>query len=430
MILKKIRSVIDSGEKNEILSNVFSLSFLQASNYIFPIITLPYLVRVLGPEKFGLVAFAQAFIQYFSIITDYGFKISGTREISRARDDVENISLIFSTILFVKVVLLLFSLIVLILLVLYIPIFNQNSILYFLAFGTVVGNVFFPHWFFQGIEKMKYISMINIFTRLIYTIAIFLFIHAPQDYLYVPALYSIAMIINGIIGIVFVINKFKLRFRFPSMEGIYTQMIKGWHVFVSTVAISVYTSSNTFVLGILTNNTLVGYYAAVEKLLRAGQGIMEPLSQSIFPHIVSLAKKSKEDALKFIRKMMFLIGGSTLIVSIMIFFFARAIIHLVLGPLYVNSIIILKILSILPFIIGLSNIFGVQTMITFDYELAFSRILIMASILNIILLFILIPLFQLIGVSVSIVSSEIIVTLSMYYFLKWKGISLIYNNTR
>jgi len=186
-----------SPARKRLTENFLSLSILRALNYLLPLITLPYLVRVLGPEKFGLIAFAQAFIGYFIILTDYGFNLSATREISIHRDEKEKVSKIFNSVMAVKFLLGMLSFIILALILTFIPKFGNDWLVYIFAFGMVLGNILFPVWFFQGMEKMKYITILNIVAKGIFTVCIFIFIRKMADYIYVPLINSMGFLAAG-----------------------------------------------------------------------------------------------------------------------------------------------------------------------------------------------------------------------------------------
>ena len=414
-----------SPTRKKLTENFLSLSVLQGLNYLLPLITLPYLVRVLGPEKYGLVAFAQAFIAYFGILTDYGFNLSATREISIQRENKEKISAIFSSVMLIKFVFLILSFILMSVLVFSIHKFRNEWLLYFLTFGTVLGQVLFPIWFFQGIERMKYITWLNIIAKTIFTVLVFVLIHQKTDYVYVPFLGALGTIISGVLALGIIRKHFKVNFHLPSKNEVIHQLREGWYIFISTVAISLYSISNTFILGLFASNTIVGYYSGAEKIINAVQGLLSPVSQTIYPHISKIASESKERALKFLQKITILIGSSSFFLSLLIFLLAEVVIKILLGGQYLESIKVLRILSFLPFIVGLSNIFGIQTMLTFDYKKAFSNILIIASLINITLAFILVPFFFHIGIAFAVLISETFVTIVMFVYLQRKGIKVL-----
>jgi PST family polysaccharide transporter len=416
---------LNSEDKRRLFLNFSYLSVLQTANYILPFITLPYLVRILGPEKFGLIAFSQAFIQFFIILTDYGFNLSATSEISINRGDIRKISEIFSSVITIKFVLTFFSFAIMTIAVFSFDKFRRDWYIYFLAFGMVIGQVMFPVWFFQGMEKMKYITFLNILAKLIFTITIFIFIHKASDYIYVPLINSLGFIVAGVLGLCITFKDFGIIFKIPTMENIKYQLKEGWHIFISTVAISLYTISNTFILGLFTNNTIVGYYAAAEKIIKAAQGLQTPISQTIYPYMSKLVNESKSISIIFLRKLTLLIGGIFFFLSLSVFTFAGFIVNILLGNQYEESIIVLRILSFLPFLIVLSNIFGIQTMLTFNYKKNFSNILISASFINIILAILFVPFYKDIGMSFSVLISETFVTFFMFVFLYKKGIRII-----
>ena len=160
--IKKTYGMAKPHERKTVLHNFASLSVLQAITYVLPVLILPYLFRVIGPEKFGLIAFAQAFAQYFMILTDYGFSISATKEISLCQHDRAEVNKVFSSVMTMKIVLAIVSLVLLSCAVYFIPKFRNDWMVYMLSFGAVLGNTLFPVWFFQGTEKMKYIADLNI----------------------------------------------------------------------------------------------------------------------------------------------------------------------------------------------------------------------------------------------------------------------------
>lgn len=408
--------------KKRLISNFFSLSSVQFVNYVLPLITVPYLVRVLGPEKFGLIAFAQAFIQYFVLITDYGFNLSATREVSVSRNDKEKVSEIFSAVMLIKTALMISSFLVLTILVFSISKFKEEWLIYVLTFGRVLGNVLFPVWIFQGMEKMKQMSVLNLLSKAIFTVAIFIFIKSKGDYIYIPLINSLGFVVAGLLSLWIVIRRFGVKVKIPTRAGIKHEVKEGWHIFVSTIVMSFYTVSNTFILGLFTNNTVVGYYSAGEKIVRAVQGVIIPVSQTIYPHISKLASESIESALTFIRKIIKLVGIPAFILSLALFMFAPQITDIILGKQFKESISVIHILAFLPLLVGLSNIFGVQVMLNFGLKKIFTKIIIMASFVNILLALILVVPLQYIGISISLLFTEIFVTFFMFLVLQKRGI--------
>jgi len=284
----------------------------------------------------------------------------------------------------------------------------------------VLGNILFPVWFFQGMERMKYITILNIVAKGIFTVCIFIFIKKTADYLYVPLLYSLGFIVAGGLSLRVVFKDFRIKFKLPTFENIQYQAKEGWHIFISTAAISLYTTSNAFILGIFTNNTIVGYYSAAEKLIQAVRGLLMPVSQTVYPYISKLANESRERALNFIRRLAKLVGIGTFILSLLLFILAAPIVNIVLGAQYQQSIIVLKILAFLPFIVGLSNIFAVQGLYTFGFQWVVPRFIVPIALFHLLLLSTLTYFYGLVGTAVAAIITEILITIfSIKYFSKF-----------
>ena len=417
-----IKNFANTKDKKRLLSNFFSLSSLQVASYIFPLITLPYLVRVLGPSKYGLVAFAQAFIGYFQILTNYGFGLSATREISIHRDNEEKVAEIFSSVLTIQLLLALISFIIMFAIVFIFKKFSKDWLLYFFSFGLVIGNVLFPVWFFQGIERMRYITILNVISKFIFTGAIFIFIRTQADYPYVPLISAIGIILSGIFGFWIIFKSIKVKFKLPSIINIKYQLKEGWHIFISTVAISLYTISNTFILGLFASSEIVGYYASAEKIIMAVRGLLMPLYNSAYPYLSKLLHDSKEKGLKFINKMTFFTGLLTLIISLCLYFFSGIIIGIIFGDKYDKSIEIIKILSFFPFVTNFGIIFGGLTTLNLGYKSAYSKILIFAGLINTLLAFVLAPYYAGEGVATALMICETFIATSLFLFLRNKNV--------
>lgn len=425
-MLSNIRNLFKRKEYKKVFENMVSLTGLQFASYILPLITLPYLTLVLGPDKFGLTQYAISLITYFQMFTDYGFNLSATRELAIVREDKNKVSEIFSSVMFIKICLTVLSLVILLAIITFIPRFSSDGDVYLLTFGMVIGYVLFPTWLFQGLEYMKYTSILNILGKVIFTVFIFICIHQSSDYLLVPVINSLGYIIVGILGIYISLTKFDIKLLKPSSDNIKYHLREGWHVFVSTIAINLYTTTNTFLLGLLTNNTLVGYYSIAEKITLAVNGLFTPISQALFPFISrNVNEKDSKTSIRFIRKLTKLAAILGLLFSVGLFLFADIIINVLFGPEYHNSIIILRILSVLPFMVSLSNVFGIQTMITFNYKEAFTRIVLLGGILDVILGITLITLLQEVGIAISFVITETFITVAMLLFLQHREIKIL-----
>jgi polysaccharide transporter, PST family len=409
-----------SADKERLISNVFSLSSVEAANYIFPLITLPYLVRVLGPEKFGLVAFAQAFVQYFVLLTDYGFNLSATRNVSIHREDIERVSRIFSSVILIKFCLMLLSFMVLSALVFSIPKFRADWVLYYCCFGFVIGNILFPIWLFQGMERMKFIAFLNLIAKTIFLIAIFVFVKKQADYFYVPLLAAIGGIVAGILSIGIAVKRFRVHLKPVSVADMTHELKEGWHIFVSTISINLYTTTNTFVLGLFTNNTAVGYFSAGERIVRALIRMFNPVFQSVYPHISKVAAESREVAIRKIRKIFKLSLYLSLPLFFIVLMFADSITGIVLGPKFSESTLITRILSPLLLIIPAAYIFANLGLLPFKLDKYFLRVYASGALINIVLLAVFIGILKLAGTGAALSNliTESVLTVSMYFVLK------------
>lgn len=393
-------------------------------NYIMPLVTFPYLVRVLGVDQYGVLSFSLAVSSYFILVTDYGFNLSATRQVSIHRDSPKKLEEIFSSVMLIKFLLMAICFLLMLFLIFLIEYFMQLKNLLLLSFGMVVGQILFPVWFFQGIERMKYITYLSIVAKLIFTLGIFLFVREKLDVWLVPLLNSIGILIVGLISTFLIVRKFKVKFSVPKREVISFYLKDGWNIFTSNLAILGYKNNSIVLLGFYLDPVNLGFYSIGKKIFEAINGLNVVISQAFFPS-VSQAQVSVGYSISSRLRDLFSIS---LILSIVIFFstffFADFISYLVSGEQQPIVIEILQLLAVALFIIGI-NVPAVQYLLATGNSKRFSFIVWVGVLVDLILLFVLVPTYDYRGALYSTLISEILITISLYY-----SSYLIYNAHR
>ena len=287
-----------NSDKKNLVTNTVSLTIIQILNYILPFITLPYLSRVLDVDKLGLVFFAQVFMDYFFRLSMFGFDLSGVRSIAINRDDKEKTIHIFNSILTTQCLFLILSFIILSILIFFIPKFRTDAIIYYFTFLSVIGNVIVFTWFYQGMERMKFITILSIITKIIGLLLIFSFVNNTNDYYLVPLFFSLGSLISGIISIIFIKKVFKIKFFIPKKEEIIETIKYSSQFFFTKVAISLYRQTNAFVLGLVVSTTAVAYYTSADKIFWAIFALYSTFINALFPYM------SKNKDIVFFKKIL------------------------------------------------------------------------------------------------------------------------------
>tara|TARA_R110002072_G_scaffold96968_8_gene213101 strand:+ start:43 stop:1284 length:1242 start_codon:yes stop_codon:yes gene_type:complete len=404
-----------NNERKIIVKNYTALLFIQGANFILPLITFPYLVRVLGSEKYGLVMVAQAVALFLTIIVDFGFNISATREVALLKNDKEKLSQFYWNIVFIKILLIITTFLILFWLTIFVDKFKLESSVYLLSFGLVLGQGIFPTWFFQGIERMQVITIINVVAKTFFTISIFFIILSPDDYQYVPLLNGIGFVFTGLFGFIY---SFKfINFILPKLPQMKSISINSFSLFFSNFAVSFYTSSNTLILGFFAGDAIAGVYASIEKLVLATKSIYIPLYQAIFPN---LSTKTFKQVRFSIDKMRLPIGIFGLVISTIIFFWAKTILGLVFNDDQIVSYsIIFQLLGLISLFSSLNMLYVTLYFPSIKKYKTRMNILVSGGFFNLILALILVQFFTIYGVAISAVTTELfILILASYYYKK------------
>lgn len=413
-IINWASGILENKEKKVVVQNFLSLFFLQGANYILPLLVLPFLVRVLGAEKFGLVMFAQSLLVFLNVFVDFGFNISGTREISLARDNKEKIGEIFLAIMIIKLGLIVFAFGVLFFLVNVFSRFSIDSEVYLLSFGVVIGQALYPVWFYQGIEKMKFVTIINILAKVIFTGLVFLFINTESDYLEVPIYNSLGFIVSGLIGFVLSFKYFK--YKMPKISLIKQLLIDSSSLFVSNLASSLYTASNVFILGLFSGNIIAGVYSSMEKLILAVKNIYVPLYQALYPWVARQKDKQKKQIINKILPLVFLVSA---IVTLVILFFAKSILIIVYDDVLITSYAnVFRILCFISIFSGLNMLYNVLYFPAAKRYKVRMNIMIFGGLFNMIMNLIFVQIFNIYGIAIIVTTTELLLVLIGYYYFK------------
>jgi len=403
-------------EYSRLKSNFLSLTVLQGANYILPLITLPYVVKTLGVEYFGLLAFATATIAYFGILTDYGFNLTASKEISIHRDDREKVIEIFSSVMSIKFILMILSFTLLSLLVFTVDRFSEHWEIYLLTFGSVVGQFLFPVWFFQGMERMKYTTYLNLLSKSIFTVSIFILVKEQSDVYLVPLLLSTGAIVAGGASLYLIRKEFNIPFKIQNSSIIKYYLVDGWHVFLSRFYVSLYTTTNILLLGIMTNNVAVGYYSIVEKIVVAIGGLFEPVNQTIYPYLARKYKEDFETFISFLHKvaLIFIVTASLFVISAE--FFADTLIYIIQGEYNIHITMLLSLfllrIFIMPFGALLSN-----TLIIMERKKEFIKVMNYTVIIDLLVVPLAIYYYHEQGLIISFLLILLVHTLFLWYFV-------------
>ncbi|MBV1681864.1 oligosaccharide flippase family protein [Eubacterium callanderi] len=345
-------------KKNKLLiKNTLMLYVLQFSNYIFSFITVPYQTRILGPSFYGKIGLATALMVYFQLFTDFGFILSATEEVALSRDNKKIISKVYTSVTALKTIFGFFSFIILGIVCAASVKFREDSLLYFLYLVGTIINSFLPDYLYRGLERMSDITYRTLFIKGLFTILIFVFLKRPEDYIVVPILIGIGNLIAVVWSNWHVQNRLEIQFLKISRNDIGITFKKSASFFLSRIMSTLYTATNTVILGMVGNNsTLVGYYTASDKLITTGKSALTPISDSVYPYMV----KNKD--FKLIKKLLKIFMPIICIGTVITFIFAREICIIIFGPEFSESGNILRALLPLAIITLPNYLFGFPTL--------------------------------------------------------------------
>jgi len=400
------------------VKNILSLFMIQGAGYILPLVTLPYLVRVLGPSEYGVLGFSLAFVQYFTLLVQYGFDLSATNKIAIHKENKTLVSQVFWGVLFCKTILVVLGALLLAAIIAFVPSVHQYATVMIVSYTSVIGAAYVPSWLFQGKEKMGWMAISNIVAKIITLPLIFLWVNSPADTWLVALITGAGFILGAIFSFYMIYREKWIEWSLPDYAQIKELISDGRYIFLSNIAGSVYVNSIPVFLGFAAGPVIVGYYVAADKIRMAIQGLMGPVTQVFYPRISAVMATDRERGLSMIRKLLYGQNGLVLVISLLLMVFAHEIITVFYGETYLASVSILMILAPMVFFISVSTVLGVQGMLIINMKKEFSQILWFGAVLNTLVIFPLIWLAGADGAAISVLMTEAIVALLIVYKTK------------
>lgn len=400
------------GNKREI-KDIFYLIALQGLTYIVPLLVLPYLMKVLGAEKFGYIGFALSVSQYLMLFVDFGFNLSATKRIALAKDNKEELNRIFSSTVYAKLALLASSFIILFVLSL-IPEFAVYRSTMFVMFLMVIGQAGLFVFLFQGIGEIKWVSIFNCIAKITVLPLTFVLVKSSDDFLIAALLQGLAAVTAMLISWGMIKKKKWVSLVKVGIKDIKEEISESFPLFLSTAATSVYTACFVLILGYFATPEEVGQYSAVDRVMRAlCYLVLIPILQVYYPKISALAKENVPLAKQRVKALFALVLSGMACIAIFLYFCSPIMIEF-LGDDYLESDGLFKIMSFVPLFVGMSGVFGqliILAMGNKEDKKYFSKVYIIAAVVAISGVLLLSSIYGMYGTAVSLLVTEVVVFL-------------------
>ena len=326
-----------------LFSNTIMLYILQISGYVFPLITFPYLTRVLGPDRYGILVFANATMTYFQLLVDFGFLLSATKECSINRGDKKKLGEIVSSVVQAKLLLVFVGFAITVILVSFVDVFAKKRLFMLFSYISVFLSIFIPDYLFRGLERMSIITYRTIIAKAIYTMLIFVIVKTPDEYLYIPIITSVGNLFVVIWTWLVITKNLQIKYRIVSFSNTIQAMKESSVFFLSRIASTAYGASNAFILGFICSGAALANFGAANTLISSARVMFSPIADSLYPYMVN--KKNY----KLVKMLLFILSPLILIGTIVLFIFAEPIVVLICGSEFSEAVPIFRaMLPIIP----------------------------------------------------------------------------------
>lgn len=402
-------------ENKREVKDVFYLIALQGVGYIIPLLVTPYLMYVLGAEKYGHIGFSLSVCQFLNVFIDFGFNLSSTKRVAISRDDPDKLSRIFSSVFYCKLIMLCVSFLVLTG-ISFIPNYEVYRPAMFAMFGLVVGNAFTYTFLFQGLGQIRKVSIITLIARCLVFPLTFIFVKSPDDVIIAAFLQSATAMVAALISVVYMARKHWVRLLRFSAADCREELGESWPLFLSSAATSVYCSLFILILGYFALPVEVGRYSASDRINKSLQIIiLNPTIMAFYPKVGRFSMGEFDKGRVLVRNILWVVLAVTFVVMAVVFVLAPYL-PVWLGSDYAGTETILRILCVSSLFVvtgGVTGQLGLLALGGKEQKKTFSRVYFYAAIIALSSVAILSPLLQGIGAAIAILITEAFVCCMM-----------------
>ncbi len=385
--------------RNKLFKNIGFLTLSQAANYVLPLITIPYITRVVGPDNYGLIEFGMVSMLYFSAIVIYGFNTTATRKIAENAHNINKVSQAFSAVMYTRMLLFLVATLFFVITLLLVPKFSEHLKLMLYAFPVVLGWAIYPDFLFQGLQKLQVIAVANVAIKLFATVFTFVLLQEPEDFYWVLGINSIAQIGVGVAAYFYAFYSVKeLRLLPLKIKTILAYLQNGMYVFLSHFFTRIYTFGSIIFLGLLLTDKEVGLFAAGMKLITVSQSFLFlPLFGALFPYLTNLYKQDQVNYLRQFKKALWVMIGVSVFSSSVLMLMPAFFVRLVFGAEYLEVVPYLQIMAPILIASAVSHFSMQQGLIIFRKDKIYLYIIVATGCLSLVLNYFVIVEYRLLG---------------------------------
>lgn len=398
-----------------IKKNFFYSSILTTANLLFPLITFPYVSRVLGVTNVGIVNFVDSIINYLVVFSMMGIGIVGIREVAKCKNNTEKLNSICNSLFWLNTLSTTVTLVILLIATLVVNQLRSHWDMMMIGALKLMFNYLLIEWLYKGLEEFRYITIRTVFVKIIYVASVFLFVQSENDYLICYFLMTMMIVVNAIINLAY--SRYYIRIRFKDIH-LFAYLKPFLTLGIYNLLTSMYTSFNVIYLGFACGEEQVGYYSTASKLYKVFIALFTAFTGVMLPRMSSLLSEGNNDEFRrLLNKSVNILLCVSIPLIVFSIIYAPVIVELIAGKGYEGAIIPMRIMMPLLLIIGYEQILIIQTLMPLKKDNAILTNSIIGAFVGLILNVSLVSSLASIGSSLVWLVSEISVLLSGQYYV-------------